>query len=146
MIPRMTERSRPVPAELPVDQVMSVAPDRVDAAESTLMAWEMMRRGGYHHLPVVELDGTYLGMLDTETMAASWPAGGPDRARTPVSDLLGPGPHPRVRLGDPVRAAAVAMVHRRTRAVAVTDDDGRLAGIITSYDLLRLLAAPVPAR
>jgi len=140
MIPDIVDGHRPAPAEIPVDEVMSVAPDRVDAAESSLMAWEMMRRGGYHHLPVVALDGTYLGMLDTETMAASWPGGGPDRARRPVSDLLGAGPHPRVRLGDPVRAAAVAMVRRRTRAVAVTDDDGRLAGIITSYDLITLLA------
>lgn len=133
--------SRPL-ADLPVDDVMSVAPDRVDAAESTLAAWEMMRRGGYHHLPVVGRDGTYLGMLDTETMAATWPGGGPDQARRPVSELVDAGTHPRVRLGDPVRAAAVAMVHRHTRGVAVTDGDGRLVGIVTSYDLLTLLTAP----
>ena len=142
MIPDTVGGRRRALADRPVDDLMSVAPDRVDSDESSLMAWEMMRRGGYHHLPVVARDNTYLGMLDAETMAASWPGGGPDRARRPVSELIGACPHPRVRLGDPVRAAAVAMVRRRTRAVAVTDDEGRLAGILTTYDVLSALAAP----
>lgn len=141
MIPQTVNGYRIAPADRLVDEVMSAAPERVDAAESALMAWEMMRRGGYHHLPVVAPDSTYLGMLDTETMAATWPGGGPDRARRPVSELLGACRHPRVRLGDPVRAAAVAMIRSRTSAVAVTDDDGRLAGILTTHDLLTLLAA-----
>jgi len=140
MVSEMAGRRRPAAAELPVDDIMSRAPESVDAAESMLMAWEMMRRGGYHHLPVVAVDGTYLGMLDTETMAARWPGGGPDLARRPVGDLLDPGPYPRVRQGDPVRAAALAMLKRRTHAVAVTDDTGRLIGIVTAYDLITLLA------
>lgn len=142
MVPEMAGGGPPLVAELLVNDVMSMSPVTVDAAESALMAWEMMRRCGFHHLPVVAVDGTYQGMLDTETMAARWPGGGPDQARRPVGELLDPGSYPRVRQGDPVRAAAVAMVLHHTRAVAVTDDDDQLTGIITSYDLLSLLAVP----
>lgn len=142
MVPEIAGGGRPLAADLLVDDVMSMEPVTVDAAESTLMAWEMMRRGGFHHLPVVAVDGTYLGMLDTETMAARWPGGGPDQARRPVGELLGPGPYPRVRLGDPVRAAAVAMLLHHISGVAVTRDDERLVGIVTSHDLITLLAVP----
>lgn len=142
MVPEMADGGRPLAAELPVDAVMSMAPITVDAHESMLMAWDMMRRGGFRHLPVVAVDGTYRGMLDTETMAARWPGGGPDQARRPVGELLDGGPYPRVRLGDPVRAAALAMVRHHTYAVAVTDAGERLVGIITSYDLISLLAVP----
>jgi CBS domain-containing protein len=132
----------PAVADLPVEEVMRTAPDHIETSESTMMAWEMMRRGGYHHMPVVAPDGTYAGMVDTETLAATWPGGGPDHARREVADMLGSQHHPRVRAGDPVRAAAVAMLHCRTHAVAVVDDKDRLIGIVTSSDLLALLAGP----
>jgi hypothetical protein len=48
------------------------------------MAWELMLRGGYHHLPVVADDGTLLGLLDSELLAAHWHEGGPDQNREPV--------------------------------------------------------------
>lgn len=142
MAPDSAGGGRPLAAELLVDDVMSMDPVTVDATESALMAWEMMRRGGFHHLPVVAVDGTYLGMLDAETMAARWPGGGPDQIRGPVGELLGPKPYPRVRLGDPVRAAAVAMLLHHISGVAVTDGDERLAGIVTAHDLITLLAVP----
>ncbi|MEU1639913.1 CBS domain-containing protein [Nonomuraea sp. NPDC005701] len=47
----------------------------VKAGESPLMAWELMRRAGVHHLPVVD-GGRLLGILTRERLAASW-SGGP---------------------------------------------------------------------
>lgn len=133
-------------ADLLVEEVMRAAPDHIETGESTLMAWELMRRGGYHHMPVVAPDGTYAGMVDTETLAATWPGGGPDHARRDVADVLGSLHHPRVRPGDPVRAVAVAMLHCRTHAVAVVDDRERLIGIVTTSDLLGVIAGPMDRR
>ncbi|MGW0073065.1 CBS domain-containing protein, partial [Streptosporangium sandarakinum] len=42
--------------DLTVGQVMSRTLVAVDPDESPLLAWEIMRRAGVHHLPVVDGD------------------------------------------------------------------------------------------
>ena len=87
-----------------VADVMSTELLTVAAEETTLMAWELMRQGGFHHVPVVGRDGHCIGVLDAETMAAAWDGGGPDRMRMPVSTIVGRRPPPHVTLADSVAA------------------------------------------
>lgn len=130
----MTFEERPV-SDVMSDEVLTVA-----AEESTLMAWELMRQAGYHHVPVVGADGRCIGVLDAETMAAVWDGGGPDRMRMPVSTIVGHHRPPHVAPSDSVAAAARAMLAAALDFVAVTDESDRLVGIVTARDLVAAVA------
>jgi CBS domain-containing protein len=126
--------------ERPVGEAMSTDVLAVTDTESALLAWELMRQGGYHHLPVLSADGGFIDVLDAETLAAAWDSGGPDRMRKPVGALVGHRPLPHVRLDDSVATAARAMLGAGTDVVPVLDDDGRLSGLFTARDLIALAA------
>lgn len=122
--------------DLLVREIMTAAPVSIGEDESFMAAWERMTARGVHHLPVTDRDGRYRGMVDATRLAATWPGGGPEQAHRPVSVLLRDRRFPRVRVGDPVRTVAAAMVAARADAVAVTAAGGHLAGIVTVRDLL----------
>lgn len=130
--------------ELPVGEVMSTDLLAVSEGESALMAWELMRQGGYHHLPVLAADTRLVDVLDAETLAAAWDSGGPDRMRRPVGEFTRPRPLPRVAAGDRVAAAARAMRAAGVDFVPVVDEDGRLIGLFTARDLVALAAGERP--
>ncbi len=127
-------------AERPVAEVMSTDVLTVADTETTLMAWELMRQGGYDHVPVVSPDGHCVGVLDAETMAAAWDGGGPDRMRKPVSTVVAGRPLPHVVVTDSVATAAQAMLTARIDFVPVTDDDEQLVGLVTARDLIATVA------
>jgi CBS domain-containing protein len=56
-----------------------------------------------------------------------------------VSDVMTPATVTDVR-GDSLRAAAARMWRQQTGSLLVTEEDGRLAGIITERDVLRAVA------
>jgi CBS domain-containing membrane protein len=123
-----------------VADVMSTDVLTVSAEETTLMAWELMRQAGYHHVPVVSADGHCIGVLDAETMAAAWDGGGPDRMRMPVSAVVGHRRPPHVTVSDSIASTARAMLTAQLDYVAVTDDDDRLVGLVTARDLVAAVA------
>ncbi len=123
-----------------VADVMSTDVLTVAAEETTLMAWELMRQGGYHHVPVIAADGHCVGVLDAETMAAAWDGGGPDRMRMPVSAVVGTRPTPHVAASDSVAETARAMLAAQQDFVAVIDADDRLVGLVTARDLVAAVA------
>jgi CBS domain-containing protein len=123
-----------------VADVMSTEVLTVAAEETTLMAWELMRQGGFHHVPVVGEDGHCIGVLDAETMAAAWDGGGPDRMRMSVSTVVGVRPPPQVTVADSVAATARTMLDAQLDFVAVTDREGRLVGLVTARDLVAAVA------
>jgi CBS domain-containing membrane protein len=120
-------------------ELLTVTPD-----DSLLMAWELMRRGHFHHLPVVTEDGRLLGVLDTETIATHWNAGSPNSNCGPVSALLDSDQDVSVTPDDPVRAVATIMMRRHTDFVAVTESDGMLDGLVTTRDLIAIIAGDEP--
>ncbi len=130
--------------ELPVGEVMSTDLLAVTDGESAVMAWELMRQGGYHHLPVLGEDARLVGVLDAETLAAAWDSGGPDRMRRPVGDFVRDRPAPRVTAADRVATAARAMLTAGVDFVPVVDDDGKLVGLFTARDLVALAAGERP--
>ncbi|MCO6010027.1 CBS domain-containing protein [Actinoallomurus purpureus] len=126
--------------ERPVGEAMSTDVLAVTDTESALLAWELMRQGGYHHVPVLSAEGCFIDVLDAETLAAAWDSGGPDRMRKPVGVLVGHRPLPHVRPDDSVATAARAMLAAGTDVVPVLDEDGRLSGLFTARDLIALAA------
>jgi CBS domain-containing protein len=123
-----------------VGDVMSTEVLTVAAEETTLMAWELMRQGGYHHVPVLSADGHCIGVLDAETMAAVWDGGGPDRMRMPVSTVVDCRAVPHVTVSHSVAATARAMLAAEQDFVAVIDGQQRLVGLVTAHDLVAAVA------
>jgi CBS domain-containing protein len=123
----------------PVIEVMSDVLT-VAATETTLMAWELMRQGGFHHVPVISADGHCIGVLDAETMAAAWDGGGPDRMRKPVSTVVARRPLPHVSEKDSLATAARTMLAAQLDFVPVTNGDERLIGLVTARDLIATVA------
>ena len=123
-----------------VADVMCTEVLTVSADETTLMAWELMRQGGYHYVPVVSGEGVCIGVLDAETMAAVWDGGGPDRMRMPVSTVVGRRPVPHVTVSHSVAATARAMLAAEQDCVAVIDGQQRLVGLVTAHDLVAAVA------
>jgi CBS domain-containing protein len=112
----------------------------ITPTESVLMAWELMRQARCHHLPVVDDEGRCLGVLDAQTLAATWETGGPDRARKPVSALLTKHTIATVHPDDRLSTAAKAMLRQESDHVAVTEPRGLLVGLLTANDLIATLA------
>ncbi|AQZ63130.1 CBS [[Actinomadura] parvosata subsp. kistnae] len=123
---------------LTAGQVMSRVLVAVKAAESPLMAWELMRRAGVHHLPVV--DGRrVLGVLTREELAASWSGGPQEQSTRHVRDLLGRDRRPQVHPETSLTAAAGVMLDAGLDAVPVVSGAG-LIGLITVRDVLAAVA------
>ncbi|HEV7932571.1 MAG TPA: CBS domain-containing protein [Actinomadura sp.] len=141
----MDESTEPRGAHRPLEDravadVMTIDLLTVDSTESVLMAWELMHQARCHHLPVVDDDGRCLGVLNAETIAATWEAGGPERARKPVAALLHERRCPTVSPDERIGSAARNMLVRDADHVAVTDSTGRLVGLLTATNLITALA------
>ncbi|GAA2437558.1 hypothetical protein GCM10010191_60550 [Actinomadura vinacea] len=126
--------------ERTVAEVMTMDLLTIAAQESVLMAWELMCRAEVHHLPVVDVEGGFLGVVDAETLTASWEAAGPHRARKPITALLDERSKASVRPAAPVPEAARSMLESGRDHVAVTDSRGALVGLLTARDLINELA------
>lgn len=124
----------------PADDVMTRDLLTIAASESVLMAWELMCKAEVHHLPVTDDEGGFLGVLDAQTLTSAWNAAVPQHARRPVTSLLPSRPPTTVRPSATIREAARAMLESSTDYVPVTNDHGRLVGLITARDLLGALA------
>ncbi len=115
---------------------LSIRPDRPIEEAS-----ELMRRGGFRHLPVVE-DGRLVGILSDRDVALASHFEGRERQRS--REL-----HSPVRVHeamtacpvvlspvDPLSVAIQLAVDRKISAFPVVESD-RLLGILTATDLLR---------
>ena len=112
----------------------------IAASESLLMAWELMCKAQVHHLPVTDDEGGFLGVVDAQTLTATWNAATPRDARRPVTALLPHRPPKAVRPSAAVPDVARAMLEAGTDHVPVTNGHGALVGLITARDLLSALA------
>ncbi|MEV4471934.1 CBS domain-containing protein [Nonomuraea sp. NPDC049504] len=126
---------------LTAGQVMSRVLVAVKPEESSLMAWELMRQAGVHHLPVVA--GSHLlGIVTREDLAASWSGGPQEQSTRHVRTLLRRERRPQVRPETPLPQVAAAMIDAGVDAVPVLSGDG-LVGLITARDVLAAVAGRV---
>jgi acetoin utilization protein AcuB len=119
-----------------VRDVMTADPITVEPDGKVGAAYRTMKDGGFRHLPVVS-GGKLVGIISTNDIGR---LGGelPQIAERPVSDLMTADP---ITIGEdePVEAAAATMALRKVNCLPVAVD-GRLVGIVTTYDLLDALA------
>jgi CBS domain-containing protein len=125
--------------EVCAGQLMSTPVVAVTTEHSIAAAWEAMRERRVHHLVV--LDGHRLAaVLDDRTLAARWPAGGPDVAHSiKVGDVVSRGVR-SVLPDQPASAVARVMTEGRCDAVPVVTAPGVLVGLVTATDLIAAVA------
>lgn len=119
-----------------VGDVMTPDPTVVDPGVTVGGAYATMRGQGFRHLPVV-LDGQLVGVISTSDVGRLG-AGMSAILDQPVGeamnkDVLTTSPDA------PIETAAAQMALRKVNCLPVVVD-GRLVGIVTSYDLLDALA------
>jgi CBS-domain-containing membrane protein len=122
-------------AEIMSRVLVTVKPD-----ESPLMAWELMRRAGVHHLPVVDAHARLVGIVTRADIAAAWSGGPDEQSRRAVRTLVAGRCTPEVRPGDYVGTVAAVMLDGGCDAVPVFGDDGTVIGLITVRDILEAIA------
>ncbi|GAA3820456.1 hypothetical protein GCM10022226_46050 [Sphaerisporangium flaviroseum] len=128
---------------LVAEQIMSRIVVTVKPDESPLLAWELMRRAGVHHLPVVDDACRVLGIITREDLAASWSGGPEEQSHRQVRTLAGQHRLPRVSSDQFLPRVAAAMLDAGRDAVPVTSEDGRLIGLVTAQDVLKAVAGRV---
>jgi CBS-domain-containing membrane protein len=126
-------------SEACAENLMSTPVIAVTTGHSLAAAWEAMRERRVHHLVV--LDGHRLaGVLDDRTVAARWPAGGPDVAYlTKVGDVVSRGAW-SVLPDEPASGVARVMAEAHCDAVPVVTVAGVLLGLVTATDLVAAMA------
>ena len=119
-----------------VSDLMTANPEVIHPAASLSVAEEKMRRGRFRRLPVMDDAGDLLGIItdgDLRQHTGYW-------ATTKVTAALIASPV-TIAPDAPLASAAELMIRHKIGGLPVVDPDGRLIGIITESDLLRVLAA-----
>jgi acetoin utilization protein AcuB len=129
--------------------------ETIAAAEPAHTAISRMMRKKVRHLPVVETDGTLVGVVtDRDLRHYLFSPGVFERIGQVSSDDLLKGarvkqvmssPAISVRADDDLETAARLMVGRRIGSLPVVED-GRVVGIVTETDLLRQIVLSEEAR
>lgn len=118
--------------------VMSTFPVRVDSETTVEAASALLDAHGFHHLPVSD-GADVIGVVSSAMLDAAHAAGG---SHLPLSALCG-APPVTAEIHTPVRDVAAAMREVGADA-AVVVSRGRLAGIVTTSDICRVLMELIP--
>ena len=116
-------------------QIMTEDPTTVTPDTPLTVAAQLMRELDVGVIPVVDDDaeGRLVGVITDRDMVVRCLADGKD-GRTAVGDCM-TSEVSAVAPGDSVHDVLDVMKHERVRRVPVTDDEGRLVGIISQADL-----------
>ncbi|HCR14372.1 CBS and ACT domain-containing protein [Solidesulfovibrio sp.] len=128
---------------------MSKSPVTVKPATSIMKAAKLMKENGYHRLPVVDDDGTLVGIVsDRDIKEAS-----PSKATTldmhelyyllseiKIGDIMTKNVV-AVTPGDTVEKAAVLLLRHNVGGLPVVDDESKVVGVITDSDIFKVLVS-----
>jgi CBS domain-containing protein len=124
-----------------VKDIMTRRVQTVAHQENAEAAWNLMRWKRIHHLVVIGEGGDVVGVVSARDL------GGRDRDEIrrvrPISAMM-TAYAVKATPEMPVRQAANVMRGWNIGCLPVIEADGKLAGIVTVSDLLRLLAEQVP--
>ena len=126
-------------SEVCAEELMSTPVVAVTTGHSLATAWETMRERHVHHLVVLDRQ-RLAAVLDDRTVAARWPAGGPEEAYSiKVGDVASRGAW-SVLPDEPASAVARVMTEARCDAVPVVTAAGVLLGLVTATGLVAAVA------
>jgi len=142
--------------QAPIKSFMSGDPVWITPDASALEAFEVMLDRGIRHLPVLDAHRRVVGVLSIDDLRAALPYAPAltkplaplDRAvalEWRVGDIMSHEPEtlgPDATLAD----AAARMAERRLGCLAIVDETGRLAGLLSETDVLWAVATSGPLR
>ena len=102
---------------------------------------DLMLRHGVSALPVVDDTGSLVGLI-SEADLMTKPAHGGGRHRGHTAGGIMSAPAETVHLNDTVRDLARRMVDNHRKHLPVVDSSGRLVGVVSRRDLLRMFDRP----
>ena|SRR5438067_776659 len=119
-----------------IREVMTADPISIDKESTVRDAWRTMKTRGFRHLPVVE-NGALIGILST-TDVGKLGAQVPTVMARLVGDAMTRDP---LTIGEDetIEVAAAKMALKKISCLPVVTD-GKLVGIVTTFDLLDALA------
>jgi acetoin utilization protein AcuB len=137
---REHERRRAVTAaQLMVAPVLTLGPDATLAE-----AWDIVRRHGFRHVPIVDAGGALIGMLsDRDLLRHALEPRTSDAAATRVRQIMAT----RVLTARPeagIRQVARILFEERIGAMPIVDEQGTPVGIVTRSDVLRAVLTSGP--
>ena len=109
----------------------------IEVGETLQDAWHLMYVSGLRHLVVLDDEGTPVGVLSDRAVLADAPVRGEHLEATVVREVIDRIPRASITAGSTATQAAHEMSHLRVEALPVTEDDGRLVGIVTESDVVR---------
>lgn len=109
-----------------------------------LLTWELVCQAGVHHAPVLE-HGRCLGLLAERNLALEIAANPLGQPRRLVRELTDAAPA-YVDVDTPVGDVAQQLLDTGKDAILVHTDAGRLVGLVTVHDLLRVLTGHTTRR
>jgi CBS domain-containing protein len=110
----------------------------VRGSDDLALAESLLRLGGIRHLPVVE-GGKLVGLLTQRDLLRSGASGTPSARGTAVREAMTQDLQ-TVRPTASLVHAARTMLERKFGCLPVCDEEGRLIGIVTEADFVRLAA------
>lgn len=139
-----TTTARPQPsapsADRPVEDVMTRPVVAVVEDNTMSDALSAMVRTGLRHLVVVDTMDRCLGVLSDRTVAGAWAHDPAAFTEVRVADVVDREPAV-LPANATIRQAAAVMRARRIDALVIVDEFDRPLGILSSSDLVALLAA-----
>jgi CBS domain-containing protein len=122
-----------------VQDVMTKNADSCSPTTTLAAAACKMAAGDFGFLPVVDADRNVMGVLTDRDVCLAISPRTSDPARVGVRDVMRAGAH-ACRETDDVRTALATMREYRVRRLPVLDAAGRLTGVVSIDDLIRLAA------
>lgn len=119
------------------EQIMSSPVVSLHVGKNLLDAWQIMRRHGFRHLPLIDHKLCLQGMVSDRDLMR---AGIDDR---PLSDIMQNKVLSAART-TLIRDIAEVMTDYRIGALPLLDSDNRIEGIVTRHDILKAVMHQIP--
>jgi len=131
-----------------VGEIMTAQVSTIDHDAKLLEAVLLLRSSGFRHLPVVK-EGQLVGLLSDRDVQRAAPSLFGEVTQEEYNRIFETTPVSRVMARDtltvtpetPINEAVALMHEHKYGALPVVDANGKLAGIVTTIDCLRLLQA-----
>ena len=108
----------------------------LDPASTVYDAYEKMKRDQIHHIPVVE-NGEAIGIISDRDLQFVTLSGNSQEIK--CKDIMTEKPL-SVSTGTPLTEVATMMIDNKVNSVLINNSEGKVVGIFTSTDALKLLA------
>ncbi|MFN0063687.1 MAG: CBS domain-containing protein [Myxococcaceae bacterium] len=122
-----------------IEHVMTPAPYTVGHEQPIAVAQKLMTQHTVRHLPVLE-GGRLVGLVSQRDLEFIGARGGSDAQKTPVSEAMSNDVF-TVKPAATVRSVAKQMAENKHGSAVVVDANGRVLGVFTTIDALRVLSA-----